>query len=456
MQLKLKAFLLSACLWGPICAAEPPAEEIRIYLNTTSPLESVYLGKLQNSDNSLSSDYLSQIDSILFFDFSHNGSTRVLPSSDQREKILNQDTPASCFNASTWKNWGIAHVLKGQVRNKSLFFSLFSSQTGSLKQFPEIALTGILAKDRVQIHRLADAIYKTLYGEPGIASTRILYAAKQKNNDKWVSEIWSCDWDGANAKQLTREGSYCITPVLIPPHNKYASDRFLYVSYKMGQPKIFIASLNDGVGKRLIDLRGNQLLPAISPQRDKVAFICDAAGKIDGRTDLFLQEFHPEKGEAGKPVQLFSYPRSTQASPTFSPDGSRLAFVSDKDGAPRIYVIPATFTSKRPTPVMISKQNNENSCPAWSPDGKKLAYSAKTKGTRQIWIYDFDRREEWQLTDGSGNKENPSWAPDSKHLVFNSTDGHISELYIVNLNQPDVVKISQGAGVKHYPAWGNR
>ena len=215
-------------------------------------------------------------------------------------------------------------------------------------------------------------------------------------------------------------------------------------------------STSSGVGKRLIDLRGNQLLPAISPKRDKVAFICDAAGKADGRTDLFLQEFHPEKGETGKPVQLFSYPRSTQASPTFSPDGSKLAFVSDKDGKPRIYVISATFTSKRPTPVLITKQNQENSCPSWSPDGKKLAYSAKTKGTRQIWIYDFETKEEWQLTDGTGNKENPSWAPDSKHLVFNSTDGHISELYIVNLNQPDVVKISQGAGIKHYPAWGTR
>ncbi len=61
--------------------------------------------------------------------------------------------------------------------------------------------------------------------------------------------------------------------------------------------------------------------------------------------------------------------------------------------------------------------------------------------------------QEWQLTDGTGNKENPSWAPDSQHLVFNSTDGHSSELYLVNLNQPDVVKITSGPGIKHYPSW---
>ncbi|HEX2578989.1 MAG TPA: Tol-Pal system protein TolB [Rhabdochlamydiaceae bacterium] len=459
--MKFKIFCLSFLFLTASCKASQ--EEIRIYLNTSSPLEPIYIGKL-SSDGSLNADYLSQLESVLHFDFSHNGSTKILPTQEIHERTLSQKSNTERFNATSWRSYGALHVLKGEIKNKALTLSVFSPQTGSLKQFPEITLSGTLGRDRFQLHRLSDAIYKTLYGQPGVASTRILYAAKQRqsNNrsdnksDKWVSEIWSCDWDGANPKQLTREGSYSITPVLIPTSSKYANDKFLYVSYKMGQPKVFIASFNEGVGKRLIDLRGNQLLPAISPQRDKIAFISDAAGKVDGRTDLFLQEFHPERSETGKPVQLFSYPRSTQASPTFSPDGSKIAFVSDKDGAPRIYIIPATFTSKRPTPALISKRNNENSCPAWSPDGKKLAYSAKTKGTRQIWIYDFDRKEEWQLTDGPGNKENPSWAPDSKHLVFNSTDGHLSELYIVNLNQPDVVKISQGTGIKHYPAWGIR
>lgn len=103
---------------------------------------------------------------------------------------------------------------------------------------------------------------------------------------------------------------------------------------------------------------------------------------------------------------------------------------------------------------MISKQNKESSCPCWSADGTKLAYSAKTNGIRQIWIYDFVSKEEMQLTQGPGNKENPSWAPDSKHLVFNSTDATSSELYIVNLNQPEAIKISRGPGKKHYPTWG--
>jgi len=430
-------------------------EEIRIYLPTSSALEPLYFGKIQCPDQSLPPPYLNQLEGVLHFDFSHNGATNVVPPHLQKEQLLANPNLSIALNPSTWKNMGVAYVIKLAIAKKTLSAHVLAAQNGSLKHFTQITLTGTLAKDRRIIHQLVDSIHKALFDEEGVSSTQILFSCKSKNassKGSWVSEIWACDWDGANARQLTQEGSYCVTPVFIPPSNRFSNDRFLYVSYKMGQPKIFIASMSEGIGKRLVDLRGNQILPAISRQRDKIAFICDAGG----RTDLFLQEFHPETGHVNKPVQLFSYPHSTQASPTFSPDGSKIAFVSDKDGSPHIYVLSSQFASKRGSPSLITKANRENSCPAWSPDGKKLAYSAKTKGIRQVWIYDFETQEERQLTDGPGNKENPSWAPDSKHLVFNSTDADASELYIVNLNQSEVVKISQGPGIKHYPTWGTR
>lgn len=448
MKFKLVALYLLSC-FSPLLSAQ--SEEIRVHLSTKSPLQPLYLGKLSCSDHSFAASYLTQLYSVLAFDLNYNGATRVLATHPDREAALCNGSAS--FQGTAWKNWGAAFVVRGEIQNKSLIVSCFSSQTGSVKQFPPISLSGSLAQDRKTVHRLSDAIFKALFGKEGVASSKILYSVKQKKGDRFISEIWCCDWDGANAHQVTHENSTCVTPVFIPPSSKFTNNRFLYVSYKQGQPKIFISSLKGDEGKRLIHLRGNQLLPAISPQRNKIAFICDASGLAD-RTDLFMQEFHPESGEVGKPVQLFSCPRSTQASPTFSPDGSKIAFVSDKDGSPRIYLLPAVYNEKRGSPVLITKKNSENSCPSWSHDGKKIAYSAKTKGTRQIWIYDFDTGEEWQLTDGNGNKENPSWAPDSMHLVFNSTDGYVSELYLVNLNQPDVVKISSGAGVKHYPSWG--
>ena len=432
------------------------SQEIRVHLPTSSPLQPIYVGKIQLQNTPFDSSYLNQIEAVLSYDLNHNGSTQVSPKSPEMEQLLLSKDNSIAFNLSMWKNFGITYTIRWQVIDRNLSLLVFNAQNGSLKSFPDITLTGNLSQDRRQIHKLSDGIHRALFNKDGVANSRILFSYQMKNprpdGSEWVSEIWECDWDGANAKQITHDRSYNVTPVIVSHHHRFNNDHFLYVSYKMGQPKIYLGSLNGSESKRLIDLRGNQLLPAISPKRDKVAFICDAGG----RTDLFMQPFNPESGEVGKPVQLFSYPRSTQASPTFSPDGSKIAFVSDKDGGMRIYVIPALPSDKRANATMITKQNRENSCPCWSPDGTKLAYSAKTNGIRQIWIYDFGSGEEWQLTSGPGNKENPYWGTDSKHIVFNSTDASGSEIYIVNLNQPEATKISRGPGKKHYPTWGAR
>ena len=105
------------------------------------------------------------------------------------------------------------------------------------------------------------------------------------------------------------------------------------------------------------------------------------------------------------------------------------------------------------SPKLITKQSRESTAPAWSPDGTKLAYCASINGVRQIWVYDFAKGEEKQLTQGPGNKENPSWGPNSLHLIYNSTSSNDSELYLINLNQTQPQKISVGPGEKHYPNW---
>lgn len=434
--------------------------KVVVPLSTESVLLPLYIAPLFVEDSEFDAMYHRQLEEVLRFDFAHNGRTQLVSSTKEREDQAAKERFNGYYDRMAWRNLSILYVVKIQIRGKNLSAGVFSIRDYNVKSITGISLSGNISIDRRQIHQLVDCIHKEFFDCGGIAGTRLLYALKtrEKNRDssKWVSEIWECDCDGANARRLTYEKGFCVTPAYLPPKEGYASGNFFYVSYRLGQPKIFVASFRERVGRRFSYLRGNQLMPAVSSDQNSVAFICD----VGGNPDLFLQPYHPKAGCIGKPRQIFASPRGAQASPSFSPDGKRLAFVSDKDGAPRIYVlnVPASGSkSESVNPILITKCNRENTCPVWSPDGKKLAYSSMTYGVRQIWIYDFVKQEESQLTHGGYyHRENPSWAPNGLHIVFNAGNESVSELYIVNLNQPEAVKISSGEGEKRFPCWEPR
>ena len=371
-------------------------KEIIIPLSTRNFLSSVYISPFTSPN--FSEEYLASLRTILVFDLNNNGSCHVENRGGYDFKV-DVDITGKEFSA-------LIQLVHGGI-------------TKTLGPYP---LTGTLVSDHYQLHQFSDDLTLVITGTRGIASSKILYSVqfpeKTPSGYEYKSEIWEIDYDGENKRQVTRENSYCITPVFFPTIGPFTENKFLYVNYKNGQPKIYLGSFKDEKGTPLVPLRGNQLLPAISRRGDMIAFISDASG----RADLFVQLFSKSHGLMGKPIQAYSYPKSVQASPTFRPDGKKIAFVSDKKGTPRIFIIDTPYPGKetKPRPLCITKKYRHNTCPCWSPDGTKLAYSAMIDGTRQIIVYDFLTKEEIQLTTGSSHKENPTWAPNSLHLIYNT------------------------------------
>lgn len=127
--------------------------------------------------------------------------------------------------------------------------------------------------------------------------------------------------------------------------------------------------------------------PQISPDGTKIAYV---RTRIDEKTKEYRSEIWmaPTNGRS-KPVRFTQGPKS-DTSPRWSPDGSMLAFVSDRSGDRQIYVMPATGGEARRLTSMRYGADN----PVWSPDGKKIAFTAKIDPaeSKELWQTPLDSK----------------------------------------------------------------
>ncbi|GEK46644.1 Tol-Pal system beta propeller repeat protein TolB [Halomonas pacifica] len=125
-------------------------------------------------------------------------------------------------------------------------------------------------------------------------------------------------------------------------------------------------------------------------------------------------------------------------SPAWSPDGTKLAYVSFETERPAIYIQDVT-TGQR---VRASSFTGINSAPAWSPDGRQLAMSLSRDGQPELYLMDIASREFRRLTDNSAIDTEPSFAPDGRSLVFTSDRSGGPQLYRYDLASGRVERLT--------------
>ena len=132
--------------------------------------------------------------------------------------------------------------------------------------------------------------------------------------------------------------------------------------------------------------------------------------------------------------------KGLETSPVWSPDGSRIAYVSDQARAnePQIYL----YTPKTRTQERLTFKGNYNSSPRWSPDGKQLAYEGKQRGYFQIFKYDLERKQHQQLTFGRYDSEKPDWSPNGQQLVISSRKSGTPKLYYLSAYGGRLVRVT--------------
>jgi len=125
--------------------------------------------------------------------------------------------------------------------------------------------------------------------------------------------------------------------------------------------------------------------------------------------------------------------------PAISPDGQRVAFVSNRTGTAEIWTANIDGSlAKQVTfyrgPVVIS--------PSWSPDGQQLAYTSQVGGNRDVYISGVNGSKARRLTWETSQEENPSWSRDGRWIYFRSDRAGVGQIWKTPINGGMAVRVT--------------
>jgi TolB protein len=125
-------------------------------------------------------------------------------------------------------------------------------------------------------------------------------------------------------------------------------------------------------------------------------------------------------------------------SPSWSPDGKRLAYVSFEDKRAKVY-LQNVADGKR---ELLAEHKGINSAPAFSPDGKRLALTLSREGNPEIYTLNLETRELKRLTQDPAIDTEPAWSPDGRYIVFTSDRSGRPQIYRMNADGSRVERLT--------------
>ncbi|MEI6167381.1 MAG: hypothetical protein WCS52_09315 [bacterium] len=280
-------------------------------------------------------------------------------------------------------------------------------------------------------HKVADDIIMAIKGFRGICSGRIAMIGTATGN----KELYLCDADGGNLRQLTHDKSISMAPRWAPDGSK-----IVYTSFLKGFADIYMIEMPSGKRSVVASSPGINMAGAISPGGGEMLMVLSK----DGNPEVYSKSF-----SSGQLLRLTRTPRAGEASPTWSPDGSQIAYVSDMAGAgsPQLYVMDRSGTSRR-----LTSRGKENVDPDWGANNQ-IAFSSRRNGLYSIFMINPATMQEQQVSPSDGNYEDPSWASDGRHLVCSKREGGGTRIYLLDTMGDTPVCLTPYGGSWSAPSW---
>jgi Tol biopolymer transport system component len=262
-------------------------------------------------------------------------------------------------------------------------------------------------------------------------------------------DIYVMSSDGSHVEQLTRDAFASLyftkspddrSPSWSPDGSQIAfesgrdNQKMTYVDHD-----IYVMTADGSNVRRLTDDGADEGSPRWSPDGDSIAYAKKDYFSAQGLIENPAWDIYVMNADGTDQMQLTNDP-SSELEPSWSPDGTRIAFISDRNGENfDIYVMNADGSNV----TQLTNDSANEFGPTWSPDGNQIVFNSDANGNVQLFMISIDGSNLVQLTEDSSNSAYADWSPDGKRIVFESDrDTGDANLYVMNADGSNIIQLT--------------
>lgn len=256
------------------------------------------------------------------------------------------------------------------------------------------------------------------------------------------NQICIMNADGSGFRRLTtNDARQHFYPSLAPDGKSVVYSAFV----ETDNYEIFELKLDDGTVSQLTSTYGVETAPEISPDGKFLTYT--QVGTVSGNHRIIVA--NRNGSDAGNISQAFGW------DPTWSPDGKRILYASDRQGAVQLYTVRLDGSDRKAITNLPAIRGRSD----WSPDGSFIVTYSGPAWDREVYIMNADGSNLRQLTPSGGNSQGPSISPDGRWVVFTAYfdkygDDHGCEIYVIRTDGTDLRRLTNNDYCDYQPRWG--